>query len=880
MLVALTGPLQAGQSGNFIYSDNGTEITISSYPASLGGAVSIPPSIIGKPVTGIGMSAFANCHFITSVSIPSGVTNIESGAFENCSNLKSAYFMGASPPSMGTAVFSGTPTDFTVYYFNSTTGFSTPTWGGYRAVNLGYTTVNGSKITITGASNNASTGSLDIPGTINSLPVTLIANSAFYNRVWIQSVSIPSSVTGIGSGAFMNCGQLRSAYFYGTVPSSMGASVFQGTSNFTVYFFNSAAGFTSPTWNGHPSVNISYTDNFNQVSITGASDSGSYWSFIDLRIPGTINHLPVTRIEDSAFYNNFWLDSVDIPPSVTSIGSSAFYGCEVLSYITIPSSVTSMGDAVFANCTTLSSVTLPPGINRIGASMFKNCPWLTAITIPSGVTSIGNSAFLGCTGLNNVTIPGSVTSIGDAAFSGCYWLTSVFLPPAISSIGSAAFANCSKLAGVAIPPSVTMIGARAFSNCPALTSISVDGANTNYDSIDGVLFNKSNTSLLQFPGGKTGNYSIPSSVTNIGDYAFASCNNLTAVTIPSGATTIGDYAFSDCNELASVTIPAGVASIGDYAFARCGKLTGTSIPSSVTHIGNSAFTECNSLTNITIPCNTGYQAFSNCRGLTSASLGPNVTLVENSMFYGCSALTSITIPPGVTAIGNSAFNNCTNLKIVSLPSGVVSLGQSAFANCIRLTDIYFQGNAPSLVGSTVFQSVANLTVYRLPGTSGWGTTYGGWPVYVPPPLMAFRVAQGLPVNGTADFLTPAGDGVPNIYKYAFNMIGSEPGQAASLEIPNNLQVGPSGTSGLPTIEFQANGETKLKWTYVRWKSSISPGITYTVEFSNDLSAGSWSPNTSATVTTTDISWNMERVTVTDNISDAGMRFSRVRVSAP
>src|SRR5213079_3345119 len=143
----------------------------------------------------------------------------------------------------------------------------------------------------------------------------------------------------------------------------------------------------------------------------------------------------------------------------------------------------------------------------------------------------------------------------------------------VTSIGDFAFRGCSGLTSVTIPDSVTSIRGRAFVDCWNLSAISVETNNPAYSSVGGVWFNKSQTTLIEYPGGKVGSYSIPNSVTSIVDYAFAGCISLTSVTIPDNLTSIGASAFDGCISLTSVTIPNSVASIGESAFEGCTSLT-------------------------------------------------------------------------------------------------------------------------------------------------------------------------------------------------------------------------------------------------------------------------------------------------------------------
>jgi hypothetical protein len=234
----------------------------------------------------------------------------------------------------------------------------------------------------------------------------------------------------------------------------------------------------------------------------------------------------------------------------------------------------------------------------------------------------------------------------------------------------------------------------------------VDTNNLAYSSVDGVLFNKSQTTLIQCPGGKSGSYTIPNSVTNF-DQAFRFCFYLTSVTIPSTFSEIGDWTFENCLDLTRVTIPNSVTNIGDYAFNYCTSLTNLTIPNSVTSIGEGVFSGCFNLAGVTIP--------------------DSVTSIGGSAFNGCYSLTSVTIPNGVTYIGGDAFCQCTSLTNVTIPNSVTNIGDYAFYGCTSLTGVYVEGNAPSLGGTNVFFDAANATVYYLPGTTGWRATFGGRP---------------------------------------------------------------------------------------------------------------------------------------------------------
>jgi hypothetical protein len=159
----------------------------------------------------------------------------------------------------------------------------------------------------------------------------------------------------------------------------------------------------------------------------------------------------------------------------------------------------------------------------------------------------------------------------------------------------------------------------------------VEGQNSSFSSAGGVLFDKSQATLIQDPGGLGGNFTIPGSVSGISASAFAGCDTLTGITIPQSVTSIGDDAFAYCYDLAAATIPA-----------------------SITHLGADAFYGCNDLTNLTIDA-----------GLTN---------IGNFAFYGCYGLTSVTIPASISGLGEGAFEWCIHL------TNVYFLGDAPFAD--------------------------------------------------------------------------------------------------------------------------------------------------------------------------------------------------------
>ncbi len=485
------------------------------------------------------------------------------------------------------------------------------------------------------------------------------------------------------------------------------------------------------------------------VAATGQCGDNVYWEYDsvtgELVISGTG---PMTDYGwgDSPFYNS-GIKSVVINEGVTTIGDDAFCYCGSLTEVAIPDSVTTIGDDAFYYCKSLIEVTIPDSVTTIGDEAFYDCSSLIGITVDENNQNFSNDE---CGVLFNknkttliqypignkrtvYTIPNRVTTIVACAFYDCSSLTKVSIPDSVITIGDSAFETCDRLMEVTIGDSVTTIGDYAFSRCYSLVDITVDAKNQYFSNDEyGVLFNKDKTTIIQYPiGNKRTTYTIPNSVTTIGDHAFYACSGLTKVSIPDSVTTIGDHAFYHCKSLIEVTIPDSVTTIDDGAFGVCDSLTEIAIPESLTTIGRKAFA-CDSLTDIKVDENN--QCFSNDEfGVlfnkdkttiiqypignkrTSYTIPDSVTTIGGDAFYDCSSLTEVTILDSVTTIGDWAFVYCNSLTEITIPDGVITIGDYAFWHCNSLTKVTI-GDSVTTIDDKAFYDCDSLTEVYYGGT--------------------------------------------------------------------------------------------------------------------------------------------------------------------
>jgi hypothetical protein len=315
----------------------------------------------------------------------------------------------------------------------------------------------------------------------------------------------------------------------------------------------------------------------------------------------------------------------------------------------------------------------------------------SAITVPTAISYDGNTY--------------TVTSICEDAFRDKESLTSISIVNSVASIGQNAFKNCSNLKKVSIAESVASIGNWAFSGCSSLKAIEVSSGNTEYSSEDGILYDKSKTTLICYPAGKpSSSYTVPDSVTLIVNWAFSGCSNLKAIEVSSGNTEYSseDGILYDKSKTTLICYPAGkpnssyivpgsVIIIVNWAFSGYANLKNVCIPNSVTNIGNLAFSYCSNLNAIEV--SDGNTEYSSEGGILYDKA--KTTLI---CYPAEKTGASFTVPESVTSIGEWAFAGCDNLTDVIIPENVTSIGWGAFYQCSSMIEARFSGDAPHIGG--------------------------------------------------------------------------------------------------------------------------------------------------------------------------------------
>ncbi len=358
-----------------------------------------------------------------------------------------------------------------------------------------------------------------------------------------------------------------------------------------------------------------------------------------------------------------YITSAVVSPGITRLPSQCFGGLENLKSVSLPEGITQVGRRAFYGCTQLEEVDFPDTVQIMYGEVFEQCPSLRRVHLSESLQYLCDELFYNCAALEEVNIPPNITRIYSGCFTGCELLQSVHIPASVETIGSAAFAGCTSLRTITFEPDgkLESIGENAFSE-------------TAVESLE-----------------------LPWFLSDIGDYAFAWCKNLTSVTLPVYLQNIGADAFYSCCELESIMIPATVTQIGNYAFSGCESMQKITFEggSRLQTIGERAFDDCRSLPELTLPMTVtsiGEYAFCNCDLLKTITLPGLMEDLSCNLFSSCEGLEEVILPVNLKTIDEGAFRWCENLKTITIPKGLHTVQQTVFYDCENLQTVYYGGS--------------------------------------------------------------------------------------------------------------------------------------------------------------------------------------------
>lgn len=610
--------------------------------------------------------------------------------------------------------------------------------------------------------------------------ITSIGDYAFFECSGPTEIVIPDNVSSIGDYAFGNCG-LTSAEFLGSAPATFGNGVFSGnSSNFTIFYHSGTTCWTSPTWNGYNAVcrdsvitDFSTLDDnnrngqgiyfqLNATSMTatvgvGTSadnnagyDGGQNGSIV---IPDTVTKngetYNVIGVNQYAFANCTWVNTVSIGRYVSAIEPSAFRGCKNLTAITVDANNLQFADqdgVLFDKCglylyaypagRAAATYDIPDTCDTVGTQSFYGAVNLTSLTVPTSVKNIGAKAFAQCNALEEITLPFLGGNAEDSrtfnyVFGSDSWSSYGGVPQSLKTVTvltdtlvGSAFYHCTYIENIYLPncKKLTEIPYECFADCTALHTLSFG----NTSSQNGMVV-------------------IPDSVAVIGLDAFRSCASIRGITLGRGTATLEEGAFRDCTSLAQFAVTKGntafMADQWGVLYSKDQKTlhyypSGRSWPyynvsNSTTTIGSYAFSSCQNLVNLFVPKTvTSFKTtYYSASGISNC---PSITIC----CYKGSAAASYAISNSLTAWYMDNYK-MQGINVAGLPEYTVVSTQGQVLSC------------PAYVTATYGDKELQLDDYDVQVTSGSGQqtltfTSGG----VSTQIKANVIRQG-DINGNA-----------------------------------------------------------------------------------------------------------------------------------
>ncbi len=649
----------------------------------------------GSSLSTIGQYAFSESP-IDSITIPSSVSSISMYAFKDCTSLTTVHFEDNSMmQSVAAYTFYGCKNLSEIDFGdNSSIGtiqaHALQSMPGLRTIDL-----RGTSLTDVGNYSFMHCRSLEsvlLPDTVSS-----IGRFAFYGCTSLDEIMVPSSVDHIGRCAFMTTREPLIYMAADSLPPNLEQFWDWGVGNVYLGITGSATSgdWTYGTTSAGKVVILKYSGNDENIDLNsltfGEIISIGYRAFSYSGIKSITLPSSLITIQSEAFYSCS-LETIVIPSNVTDIGRDAFTYASIGSVdLSGASSLRKIEAGAFSYTPQLSSFTLPASVEVLGDGVFSYSG-ITGFTFADGssLTTIPASAFRGSR-IGSIAIPDSVSLIEDRAFQDTEPLKTVTFGSANPLRAEAYSFYNAGLESLSIPEGMTYIGEMAFSNLSSLAAFNVDGDNPNYSSVGGVLYSKDGSRLISVPGGLTGSFTVPESVSIISAGAFEN-SGLTSVTLNSKIAAVGYRTFFNADNLTEITIPSNVVSIDYYAFAYCDNLrtvvfeNGTSLSG----VYEGAFYGCNRLSDITLPSmvmEVSDFCFYGCRSISSLPFasGSEVVIIGDYAF-GYTSIEELTVPVSVMVIGDYAFEG-SQLRTVTIPDdneSNLTIGIGAFQDCVCL----------------------------------------------------------------------------------------------------------------------------------------------------------------------------------------------------